>query len=206
MLSFARRLHVYRDAQRESRWHDEPYDAPFTLADERVCVVGLGTLGRGVADRAAALGMSVHGVRRSGDPVENVERVVTPDRLHEAVADARFVVLATPLTEETRGLVGAEELAAMRADAVLINVARGAVVEESALVDALESGAIAGAGLDTFVEEPLPADSPLWDFEEVVVTPHSAAMTNRYHEDVAALVRENLERVRAGEPMTNRVV
>jgi D-2-hydroxyacid dehydrogenase (NADP+) len=206
MLALARRLHVYRDAQREARWHDEPYDAPFTLAGERLCVVGLGTLGRGIAERADALGMEVVGVRRSEESVPGVRRLYRPDALHDAIADARFVALATPLTDETRGLVGAAELRAMRDDAYLVNVARGAVVDEDALQRALAEDWLAGAMLDTFVEEPLPADSPLWDHEDVLVTPHSAAMTNRYHEDIADLLRENVERLRAGESMVNRVV
>ena len=206
MLSFARRLHVFRDAQNDREWVDQPYEAAFTLAGETVCVVGLGTLGRGVVARANGLGMDVVGVRRSGDPVEGVREVYTPDGLHEAVADAAFVVIATPLTDETEGMVGEAAFAAMHDDARLINVARGAVVDQSALVAALESGEIAGAALDAFVEEPLPADSPLWAFEEVIVTPHRGAMTRTYHEDVAALVRENVRRLDAGEEMTNRVV
>jgi D-2-hydroxyacid dehydrogenase (NADP+) len=206
MLALARRLHVYRDAQRESRWHSEPYEAPYTLAGERCCVVGLGTLGRGIAERADALGMDVVGVRRSEESVPGVHRLYSPDDLHEAIADARFVALATPLTEETRGLIADAELRAMPDDAYLVNVARGAVVDEDALQRALAEEWIAGAMLDTFVEEPLPADSPLWDHEEVLVTPHSAAMTNRYHEDIADLLRQNVDRLRAGESMINRVV
>jgi D-2-hydroxyacid dehydrogenase (NADP+) len=206
MLALARRLHVYRDAQRESRWHAEPYEAPFTLAGERLCVVGLGTLGRGIAERADALGMDVVGVRRSEESVPGVRRLFSPGDLHEAIRDARFVALATPLTDETRGLIAESELRAMADDAYLVNVARGAVVDGDALQQALAEEWIAGAMLDTFVEEPLPADSPLWDHEEVLVTPHSAATTNRYHEDIADLLRQNVERLRAGESMVNRVV
>ncbi len=206
MLSFARRLHVFRDAQNDREWVSEPYEAAFTLAGETVCVVGLGTLGCGIADRADGLGMDVVGVRRSGDPVEGVREVYTPDRLRDAVSDAAFVALAVPLTDETEGLIGEAEFEAMRDDARLINVARGSVVDEAALVEALEAGEIAGAGLDAFAEEPLPEDSPLWEFEEVIVTPHRGAMTRRYHADVAELVRENVRRLGAGEEMVNRVV
>ncbi|AFK19716.1 D-2-hydroxyacid dehydrogenase [Haloferax mediterranei ATCC 33500] len=206
MLTFARRLHAYRDAQHDHAWDLPRYEEPFTLAGERVCVVGLGTLGRGVVDRAAALGMEVVGVRRSGDPVDNVSTVYTPDRLHEAIADARFVVLATPLTDETEGMVAAPEFETMREDASLVNVARGPVVVESDLVAALDSGDIAGAALDVFSEEPLPEDSPLWDFEDVLITPHVSAATSKYHEDVAALIRENIEKIATGDELTNRVV
>jgi D-2-hydroxyacid dehydrogenase (NADP+) len=150
--------------------------------------------------------MDVVGVRRSGESVPGVRAVYAPDALHAAIEDARFVALATPLTDETRGLVGEPELRAMPDDAYLVNVARGAVVDGDALERALADEWVAGAMLDTFVEEPLPADSPLWDHEEVLVTPHSAAMTNRYHEDVADLLRRNVDRLRRGESMDNRVV
>ncbi len=206
MLAFARRLHAYRDAQAEAEWGRAAYGEPFTLDGERVCVVGLGTLGRGIADRAAALGMDVVGVRRSGEPVPNVHEVYTPDRLHDAIADARFVALATPLTPETEGLIGSAALEAMRDDAYLINVARGQVVDEDALIEALRDERITGAALDAFVTEPLPAESPLWDFEEVIVTPHSAAMTRDYHRDIAELIRTNVERAGADREFVNRVV
>ncbi|NHN61124.1 MULTISPECIES: D-2-hydroxyacid dehydrogenase [Halorussus] len=206
MLTFARRLHTYVRNQADREWAHPAWDDPFTLQGERCCVVGLGTLGRGIAQRADALGMEVVGVRRSGDPAPHVETVYAPDRLHEAVAGARFVALAVPLTDETEGLIGAAEFAAMDGDAYLVNVARGPVVAEDELVDALRDGEIAGAGLDVFEEEPLPADSALWDFEEVVVSPHRAAAERDYHRHVAGLIRENLERLASGDAMTNRVV
>jgi D-2-hydroxyacid dehydrogenase (NADP+) len=206
MLSFARRLHVYRSQQREREWRREPYREPFTLDGERVCVVGLGTLGTGVARRADALGMDVVGVRRSGTSHEHVRRVFTPDALETAVADARFVVVAVPLTEETEGLVGREAFAAMPASSYLVNVARGAVVDENALVAALDDNTIAGAALDVFEEEPLPQESPLWGYDDVIVTPHASAQTRRYHEDIATLVRTNVRRIRGGDDLANRVV
>ncbi|SEL14214.1 D-2-hydroxyacid dehydrogenase [Haloferax larsenii] len=206
LLTLARRLHTYRDAQHEHRWRRPSYEESFTLSGERICVVGLGTLGRGVADRAAALGMDVVGVRRSGESVPNVSTVYTPDRLHEAIEGARFVVLAVPLTRETTGMIAAPEFETMRDDAYLVNVARGPVVETDALVSALEDGAIAGAALDAFDEEPLPEDSPLWDFDEMLITPHVSAATGAYHEDIAALVRENVAHIEAGETLKNRVI
>lgn len=206
MLSFARRLHVYVRNQRDREWNPPAWDEPFTLDGERLCVVGLGTLGRAIAERADGLGMEVVGVRRSGDPTAYTEAVHTPDDLHRAIEDARFVALAVPLTDETEGLFGAAEFATMREDAYLLNVARGPVVEEDELVAALREGEIAGAGLDVFKEEPLPAESPLWDFEEVLVTPHRAAAERDYYRHVAGLVRENVERVERGEEMVNRVV
>lgn len=206
MLTFARRLHVHRDAQADREWRPPAYDEAFTVAGERLCVVGLGTLGRGIADRANALGMDVVGVRRSGESVPGVDTVYAPEDLHVALEDARFVALATPLTPETEGLMGAAEFEAMRADSYLINVARGAVADESALTAALEEGSISGAALDVFETEPLPENSPLWGMEEVVVTPHSGALKADYYEDIAALVRENVERVDDGRALTNHVV
>jgi D-2-hydroxyacid dehydrogenase (NADP+) len=206
MLTFARRLHAYVRNQADHEWTLPAWDEPFTLGGERLCVVGLGTLGRGIAERADALGMDVVGVRRSGESTPHTETVYTPDELHEAIADATFVALAVPLIDETEGLMGAEEFAAMRENAYLINVARGSVVVQDELVAALRDGKIAGGGLDVFEEEPLSAESPLWDFEEVVVTPHRAAAERDYYRHVAGLVRENVGRVADGEELTNRVV
>ncbi|GAB3412739.1 D-2-hydroxyacid dehydrogenase [Haloparvum alkalitolerans] len=227
MLAFARRLHVYRDRQREREWSWPAHDEPFSLRGERICVVGLGGLGRGIVARADALGMDVVGVKRTPTPVEGVNEVYPSDRLHEAVADARFVALAVPLTPATEGLIGAAEFAAMRSDAYLINVARGGVVDQEALVAALERGdgagkenaddagagdaadagsGIRGAALDVFAEEPLPESSPLWDREEVIVTPHAAAAHREYGERVGAIVAESLRRQTRGEGYANRVV
>ena len=206
MLAFARRLHVFRDAQADREWRDLDYADFFTLDGEQLCVVGLGTLGRGIAERASGLGMDVVGVRRSGESVPGVREVYTADDLHEAIADARFVALATPLTPETEGLFSTAEFETMREDAYLVNVARGSVVDEPALVDALDEGSVSGAALDVFETEPLPSQSPLWDHEEVIVTPHSGAGTRDYYRDIAGLVRENVGRFAAGDEPVNRVV
>jgi len=206
LLSFARRLHRVRDAQRDGEWRPPAWDEPFTLAGERACVVGLGTLGRGIAERLDALGMTVTGVRRSGDPVEGVETVYTPDELEGAIGEAAFVALAVPLTADTRGLIGADELSSMRDDAYLVNVSRGGVVDQDALVAALQSDDLAGAALDVFEDEPLPPESPLWDVDEVIVSPHCAAFTRDYYRDIADLVETNLDRIAADEAMHNRVV
>jgi len=206
MLSFARRLHTYVRRQEDNEWGYPAWDEPFTLDGERLCVVGLGTIGRGIAERADALGMEVVGVRRSGEPTPQTEEVYTPDDLHEAIGGAKFVALAVPLTDETEGLVGRAEFEAMREDARLVNVARGPVVVEDELVAALREDEIAGAGLDVFEEEPLPEDSPLWGMDEVIVTPHAAAATRDYFRDIAELVRENVGRVERGEALHNRVV
>jgi len=206
MLSFARRLHAHRSNQERDEWVKPAWDDAFPLRRESACVVGLGTLGRGIATRASALGMDVTGVKRTPTPVDGVDAVSPPEQLHDAIADVRFVVLAVPLTDDTEAMVSTPEFGAMREDAYLINVARGPVVDQSALVDALDADAITGAGLDVFETEPLPAASSLWDREEVIVTPHAAGFNDEYYERVATIVRENLRRRRAGESLTNRVV
>jgi D-2-hydroxyacid dehydrogenase (NADP+) len=206
MLMFARGLHIHRTNQMRQEWAYPAWDAAFTLHDESLCVVGLGTLGRGIAMRADALGMDVTGVKRTPTPVDHVETVYPPDDLHDALADTRFVALAVPLTEQTAGLIAEPEFEALRDDAYLINVARGDVVDQSALVAALESETLAGAALDVFETEPLPAESPLWKMDNVIVTPHAAAANHEYYRRVATLVRENLRRLEAGETLANRVV
>lgn len=206
MLAFARGLHRYVRTQAEHSWDRAAWDDPFTLFGESACVIGLGTLGQGIAQRAAGMEMDVTGVRRKPTRVPHVREVYTPDRLHEAIGEARFVAISVPLTEETEGMFGAAEFEAMREDAYLINVARGQVVDEAALVEAIEAGQIAGAGLDVFETEPLPSDSPLWDMDEVIVTPHVAAMTRDYYREIEALVRENLALLTREDDPVNKVV
>ncbi|MFB6163845.1 MAG: D-2-hydroxyacid dehydrogenase [Haloarculaceae archaeon] len=205
MLAFARGVRQYVAAQERHEWEPLAPEEVFTLEGESLCVVGLGNLGRGIAARADAVGMTVTGVRRDPDPVEHVQAVYAADDLHEALADARFVALAVPLTDDTRDLIGAAELAAMREDAYLVNVARGDVVTEDALVHALADDGIAGAALDVFEREPLPSESPLWDLESVVITPHRASLSADYYREVAAIVRENAAALRAGGALRNRV-
>jgi len=206
VLALARRLHEYVANQGRREWSGPDWDEAWTVAGERACVVGLGGLGRGIVDRLDGLGLDVVGVRRTPAPEPGVERVYPSDELERAVADARFVVLAVPLTDRTDGMVDADALDAMREDAYLVNVARGDVVDQSALVEALETDAIAGAALDVFETEPLPESSPLWTMDDVIVSPHCAAITRDYYRHVAALVRESVRRVESGEDPANRVV
>ncbi|MFB6189903.1 MAG: D-2-hydroxyacid dehydrogenase [Halapricum sp.] len=206
VLAFARRLHEHVANQQHADWSPPEWDEAWTVAGERACVVGLGGLGRGIVDRLTGLGLDVDGVRRTPTPEPGVEQVYTPANLETAVEDARFVALAVPLTDETRHLIDGDVLSAMRDDAYLLNVARGDVVDQPALVDVLERGAIAGAALDVFETEPLPESSPLWEMDEVIVSPHCGAFTREYHRHIAALVRENVTRLRDDEEPANRVV
>lgn len=177
------------------------------LRDSRMIVVGLGEIGARVARLAAACGMRVTGVRRRLElPVpEGVEDVIGLPELLRRLPDADVVVLAAPTTSETRALIGERELGAMRPTAVLVNVARGRLIDEKALVAALDRGQIAGAGLDAFAREPLPDDSPLWRCPNVIVTPHTAAFGGDYWEPAVDLFVDNVARYRRGQPLRNLV-
>ena len=170
------------------------------------CVLGLGSIGRTVAARLSAFGVHVIAVdAQIAIPPEGVERVVPPDRMLEAVSEAQIVVVALPLTDRTRGLVNAKFFERMKDTALLVNIARGAIVVESDLIEALRSGRIGGAGLDVFEEEPLPDSSPLWDMPNVVMTPHSASACPENDEDLRRIFCENLRRYVGGDPLLNVV-
>jgi phosphoglycerate dehydrogenase-like enzyme len=212
MLALSRNHHVALRLQHEGRW-----DRPAVMAGtgtpirefhgSRVAVLGLGPIGMTVARYAVALGATVRGMRRH-PPAEAsppFEAVLGLDGLGSLLAWGDFVVLAVPHTRETERMIGARELRLVRPDAHLVNVARGSVVEEAALVDALRRGAIAGAALDVFEEEPLPATSPLWSLPNVIITPHVAGAGPRYFERALDLFSGNLERYLAGRPLRNLV-
>jgi phosphoglycerate dehydrogenase-like enzyme len=160
-----------------------------------VGILGYGGVGKAIGARIEALGGRVLPHRR-GDGVGLLEEILS-------TADA--VVLTLPETEETRGLLGVERLALLKPGAVFINVARGAVVDEGALIRLLEAGRIRGAGLDVFAQEPLPPDSPLWGLPNVLLTPHVSAVTRSYWERELNLIVENLARLSRGEPLINQV-
>ncbi len=188
--------------QREHRWRIAP-STP--LSEKTLCVIGLGTIGQSIAARARNIGMRVVGVRRSGEAVPGVERVVTPDRRLDVIDGAHAIVVITPLTDETRGLVGEEELAALHPNALFVDVSRGGVTDLGALLGALDSGHIASATLDVFETEPLPADSPLWDVERLIVTPHTSAWSPDYADRLFRVLHTNVEALESGAPLTNVV-
>ena len=171
-------------------------------------VVGMGAIGGAIARRGRALGLRVLAIRRSVSgrrPDEIADEVCPPTDLPYLLAESDVVVLATPLTPETRGLIGERELRAMKPGSYLINIARGGVVDEPALIRALQDGHLGGAGLDVFAQEPLPAESPLWDLPNVIVTPHVAASSERYMSRVEDLICDNLRRYLDGRPLRNVV-
>jgi phosphoglycerate dehydrogenase-like enzyme len=211
LLYFARGLDIAVRNQARRRWDKRPFDAVDAPVRELVAstvgVVGLGGLGREVARRAAALGARVVATRRRPEPIaiEGVELVTGQGALERLLELSHYVVLTVPETPETRGLIDREALGRMRPDAVLVNVARGGLVDRDALVDALEAGRLRGAALDAFSTEPLPADDPLWTAPRVLITPHSSAYTHAFWEREAELILDNLARYRAGRPLRNVV-
>lgn len=207
MLMFARRMHEYLAAQAEARWTKDPVGRMDELYEKTVGIVGLGHIGREVAHKAKAFGMRVLATRRNLDQAApaDVDDLLPSEQLHELLRASDYVVLAVPLTRETVGLIGERELKLMKPTAFLVNIARGAVIDQAALIEALSEGRIAGAGLDTFEVEPLPEDSPLWQMPNVIITPHTAGTTPRYWERATDLFCDNLGRYLAGKPLRNVV-
>jgi len=192
---------IFRD-QQHREWH---HIAVRPLAGMTLGVVGLGTIGTEIARRARTFGMNVVGVKRTSAPVEGVDQVFGPDRLGEMLSLCDFVVLVVPATAQTERMFGASEFQAMKRTAYLVNISRGSTVDEEALIQALQQGSIAGAILDVFDKEPLPAESPLWFLENVVITPHIAGYLQGYTQQVMEIFSDNLTRWRKGLPLRNVV-
>jgi phosphoglycerate dehydrogenase-like enzyme len=182
-------------------WNDGP--RPREIAGATVGLIGVGGIGRTVARMASALGMRVIAVRErpEKEKPQGVEAVYAPAQIDELLSQSDFVVVAAPLTETSRGLINADRLAAMRPDAYLINVGRGPHVDEAALADALRNRRIAGAALDVFDQEPLPAESPLWDLENLLITPHTGSLTEKLWQRHYQVFSENLRRYLGSEPL-----
>ena len=178
------------------------------LRDQTAGIIGLGTIGREIARLCKAFDMKVIGICRSGGPdrlFPEVDRVYSREGLPELLSASDFVVLALPLTDETRAMIGAKELQSMKPGAYLINVARGAIVDEEALVRALDEGWIAGAGLDVFIKEPLPPESRFYDLPNVIFSPHISGDIPDYEWHATEIFCENLRRYLAGEPFLHEV-
>jgi len=211
MFALARNLHVAQRLQAEKRWdRGEVIGTQGRVREFRgtkVAVLGLGPIGLGVAERSAAFGATVRGMRRHppAAPPPPFEAVVGPPGLDDLLSWADWVVLAVPHTPDTERLIGARELGLMQTDAYLVNIARGSVVDEAELIDALRRGTIAGAALDVFDEEPLPPSSPLWGLPNVIVTPHVGGAMPNYLWRATELFMDNFERYLAGRPLRNLV-
>lgn len=213
ILHFARGLDIAIRAQREGRWAAPDYwaaDAPVTeLGASTVGVLGFGGIGREVAVRAAAMGARVVGVRRAADAGigagGRIDVGSGPAALDRAVAESDYLVLTLPETDATRGLLSRQRLRTMKPGAVLINVARGRLVDEEALLEALDAGRLRGAGLDVFAREPLPAGHPFYGHPRVLMTPHVSATTRGFWDRQTELIVDNLGRFARGEGLRNLV-
>jgi phosphoglycerate dehydrogenase-like enzyme len=207
LFALAKRLPDAVLLQQKHIWGQEPMwrgrPRPRELAGATLGLVGLGNIGHEVAKRASAVGMRIIAVREhpeKGTP-ELVERVFSSSQVDDLLSQSDYVILVAPLTPTTRSLMNSARFAKMKPDACLINVSRGLLVDESALAQALREKKIGAAALDVFAEEPLPPDSPLWDLENLLITPHTAALTEKLWERHYILIAENLGRYLAHQPL-----
>jgi len=206
ILYFAKDFRRLLRSQAEGRW--DPFDV-VEISGQTVGIVGYGDIGRAVAARTGAMGMRVLGLTRRGPhpdhPDDLAEQIFTPADRIRMIEQCDYVVVTAPLTPDTHGLIGEAELAAMKPDAVIINIGRGPIIQEDALVRALSEKKIKGAALDVFDTEPLPEGHPFYSLENVLLSPHSADHTSVWLDNAMEFFLENLERYRKGEPLANVV-
>ena len=210
-IALARKLPIAIRAQVEHRWAQEQLEGAAvdirTLRGQRLGLVGLGAIGVELVKIAAPFGFRITAIRRrTNEPrPEGVDEVWPPERLHDLVAQSDVVVLAAPHTPETRRLIGKAELDRIKRGALLVNIARGKLVDDDAVIAALGDGRLGGAALDVFTTEPLPSNSPYWDLPNVIVTPHTSGAMQDYWTPLVALFSENLRRFERGESLRNVV-
>ena len=203
LLAFTKGLPRLRHDAAERHWDHYPVAE---LRGRTLLVIGVGEIGAEVARLASAFGMRVLGVKRdTGEQVAHVEAVHPPEAIDGLVQEADAIVITLPLTSETRGLISRRTIGRMRDGAIVVNVGRGGVLDEQALIDALVSGKLAGAALDVFAEEPLPDTSPLWALENVIVSPHTSALSWHENERIVELFADNLRRYLRGDELRSRV-
>jgi phosphoglycerate dehydrogenase-like enzyme len=210
ILVLSRRYDRALAAQRERRWiqNELMEDAcPWSLRDKTITILGLGSIGREVARRARAFDMKVTGIRRRASEPKPpfVDRVLGPDGLDDGLRGCDVLVIAAPFLASTDRLIGTDQLALLHSGAILVNVARGKIVDQAAMIAALQSGQLGGAVLDVFDHEPLDSSSPLWTLPNVVITPHTASLRPDHWDDVIDLFSENLRRFARGEGLLNTV-
>lgn len=203
VLAHLKRLPELGRAQAERRWRDGVTLSE--LAGRTVGVIGTGDIGRSTARIMAAFGTQVRGVNRRGRPADGFARIFPVDRLHAFLDGVDVLVVASPLTDATRGMIGRTELNLLRAGAYLVNVGRGPIVDEPALIEALTGGNLGGAALDVFDTEPLPPASPLWTIPTVTITPHGSDATAGTEERCLAVLADNLARFATGQPLRSVV-
>ncbi|MDB9520835.1 D-2-hydroxyacid dehydrogenase [Dolichospermum circinale CS-1225] len=203
LLAYSKRLPSLYKLQNQHNWQR---GLPIQeLFDKTLLIIGAGGIGQEIAVRAKAFGMRIFGSCRHPEPLPNFDKVVGANKWKELLPEADFVVISTPLTAETKGMIDVETLGLFRTDSYLINIARGAIVDESALATALQEGWIAGVALDTVFTEPLPAQSPLWTLPNVFITPHCSGNSPRVKERTLALFLDNFNRYCQGKSLRNVV-
>jgi phosphoglycerate dehydrogenase-like enzyme len=189
IVKHARHMLAAQDAHRWDR--SMPLDE---LTEKTLTVLGTGGIGQAIIQRAAGFDMRIWGINRSGRPVDGVERLATYDEWHKLLPETDFLVVTVPLTDQTRQMIGKRELEMLGPNGWIINIARGAIIDEPALVAALQDGTIGGAALDTFEQEPLPPDNPLWGLPNLIISPHHSGSSPRTMDRVLGLFAENLRR------------
>jgi phosphoglycerate dehydrogenase-like enzyme len=204
LLALSRGFHDAWKDRRHKKW-DPQGQSIVNLPGKTAGLLGLGAIGMEVAARCKAFGMRVIGIRRNPQQSEAVDLVLPPSGLDQLLSESDFVVCSLPLTKETRHLLTIREFSLMKPSAFFINVGRGAVVKEEDLISALSQGLIKGAGLDVFEEEPLAAESPLWDMPNVIMTPHSAGFDEEHAKNTFDIFLKNLVRFQQGLPLINQV-
>jgi len=223
MLMFNYRMKEALDLQAKAEWkkHNENFFQPIDLDKQTIGIVGYGAIGRELARLCSEMGMTVlaskndvkniaqHDTYReegTGDPDGDIpDRIYPSEALESMAKECDYLVIIVPLTDSTRHMINDEIFEAMKDSAILVNIARGAVVDEEAMITALSSGKIGGAALDVFEEEPLPSSSPLWNLDNVIITPHISGFTKNYHEKAARVFKTNLKRYLDNRPLYNQL-
>src|SRR5436305_1371634 len=211
MFALAKRIPAAVRFQQKHVWGQDAISSGRShsreLAGATLGLIGLGSTGRNVAKHASSLGMRVIAVREhpEKEKPQDVDEVLPTSKLQELLAQSDYVVLSAPVTAQTTGMIGARQLAAMKPDAFLLNVGRGPLIDEAALVEVLRQHKIGGAALDVFDQEPLPPDSPLWDLEDLLITPHTGGISENMWERHYALFSDNLHRYLSGQPLLGLV-
>jgi phosphoglycerate dehydrogenase-like enzyme len=203
ILHFTIGISALKKHQRDHFWNTPA--TVETVTGRTIAILGLGKTGQAVARVAKALGMQVVGMRARPAPTAHVDRVEPMEQLHAVLGVADYVVVCLPLTPSTRGLMDEGAFAALKPGAILVDVSRGSIVRQSALIEALTSGRLGGAMLDVFETEPLPPDNPLWDMENVIVTPHCSSVYDGWERRSVEMFCDNIDRWKRGEPLQNVV-
>ncbi|WP_337969554.1 D-2-hydroxyacid dehydrogenase [Virgibacillus salexigens] len=205
MLGFTRKIHTYVRQQQVKTWHHAHLSGE--IHKKTIGIIGVGAIGKETAKIAKAFKMKVLGVRHSGNPADDVDQMFQPEQLDEMLPQCDYVVITLPLTTETTHMFAAPQFKRMKDSALLINIGRGPIIQEEDLIEALEQKEIAGAGLDVFATEPLPEDSPLWEMDNVIITPHTAGATEYYATRVIEdIFLPNLEHYIQGETPNKNLV